>query len=64
MVLASDGLWDELKNAKIMDLLYKHPHGAKSACDSITQAVLKKCAGGERKPNDDLTVVVVTFDWH
>eukprot|EP00802_Teleaulax_amphioxeia_P003905 Tamp_03908.p1 GENE.Tamp_03908~~Tamp_03908.p1 ORF type:complete len:930 (+),score=316.91 Tamp_03908:693-3482(+) len=63
MVLATDGLWDELKNAKVMDLLHKHPHSAKSACDAINQAVLKKCAGGERKPNDDLSVVVVSFAW-
>jgi len=63
LVLASDGLWDELKNAKVMDLLYKHQASAKSACDAISKAVLKKCTGGERKPNDDLTVVVVSFEW-
>jgi len=64
LVIASDGLWDELKNAKVMDLLYKHPASAKSAVTAISQAVLKKCAGGERKPNDDLTVVVVSFTWN
>ena len=26
LVLASDGLWDELKNQKVMDLLHKHYH--------------------------------------
>jgi serine/threonine protein phosphatase PrpC len=63
LVLASDGLWDELKNAKVMDLLYKHQASAKSACDAIARAVLKKCHGAERKPNDDLTVFVVAFLW-
>ena len=42
----------------------KHTSSAKSACTAITQAVLKKCTGGgEKKPNDDLTVLVVSFDW-
>lgn len=43
----------------------KHANSAKSACTAITQAVLKKCTGGgEKKPNDDLTVLVVSFAWH
>jgi len=63
LILASDGVWDELKNQKVMDLVYKHQASAKSTCTAITQAVLKKCTGGERKPNDDVTVVVLNFDW-
>ena len=63
LVLASDGLWDELKNQKVMDLLYRHQHNAQSGCTAITQAVLKKVSGKGRMPRDDLTVVVATFDW-
>lgn len=48
LVLASDGLWDELKNAKVMELLCKHYHPNRylpASCILVTAAWLRVCTG-------------------
>ena len=43
LVLASDGLWDEVKNAKVMELLQRHTSSAQSANKAITQVCVCVC---------------------
>jgi len=62
IIVASDGLWDDMKVPKVMELLLKHPT-PDTAAHAIATAVIKKYGAKNTKPNDDLTIIAVNLQW-
>jgi len=62
LVLASDGLWDDMKLDKVMEHLGK-AKSADAAAQAIAKGVIKKYGTKNTKPSDDLTVVAVSMAW-
>uniref|UniRef100_A0A7S0QGW5 PPM-type phosphatase domain-containing protein n=1 Tax=Cryptomonas curvata TaxID=233186 RepID=A0A7S0QGW5_9CRYP len=58
LLLASDGLWDDLKVDRIMEILSKE-RDPKAANKALSSAVIRKCGAKQHKPKDDLTIISV-----
>jgi serine/threonine protein phosphatase PrpC len=60
LILASDGLWDDLKLDKVIEIAARS-RTPDAACKAIATAVIKKYGAKNTKPNDDLTILAAYF---
>lgn len=58
IILASDGLWDEVKLPQVMEAMQKT-----LTPDNVIKKLSKAVLKSQKKPNDDLTIIVVKLLW-
>lgn len=64
MVLASDGVWEFVKNEEVLEIMsrYRAEEDLEGACDYIMQLSLERWRKEEAECIDDITFVVVFLE--